>query len=90
MIRRAPCSLSGFTVVILEFLIIISGRNVLMFHGALEIMLMALAGENLTQDFIKARRKTEEKMMGRFLLINKEESKGSHLVPLEPNRIKDQ
>lgn len=61
-----------------------------MFHGALEIMLMVLAEENLTQDFIKARRKTEEKMMGRFLLVEKEESKGSHPVPLEPNRIKDQ
>lgn len=61
-----------------------------MFQGALEIISLVLTGENLTQDFIKARRKTEEKMMGRFLLVKKEESKGSHPVPLEPNRSKDQ
>lgn len=75
-------------MVILEFLIIISGRIILMFHQASEIILLVLAGENLTKDFIKARRKTLEKMMGRFLLVEKEESKGSHPGPLEPNRIK--
>lgn len=42
-----------------------------MFHRASEIILLVLAGENLTKDFIKARRKTEEKMMGRFLLVKK-------------------
>lgn len=59
-----------------------------MFHWTLEIILLVLAGENLTKDFIKARRKNEEKIMGRFFLVKKEESKGSHPVPLEPNRIK--
>lgn len=70
-IRRAPCSLSGFTVVILEFLIFISGRSVLMFHRAPEIILLVLAGESLTKDFIKARRKTKEKMRGKLLLVKK-------------------
>lgn len=83
-----PHARFSFTVVILEFLIIISGRSILMFHRASEIILLVLAGENLSKDFIKARRKTGEKMMGRSLLVEKEESKGSHPVPLEPKRIK--
>lgn len=42
-----------------------------MFHRAPEIILLVLAGESLTKDFIKARRKTKEKMRGKLLLVKK-------------------
>lgn len=55
-------------------------KHYLMFHWALETILLGLAEESLTKDLIKARREIEEKMVGRFLLVRKGESKGSHPV----------
>lgn len=51
-----------------------------MFHWALETILLGLAEESSTKDLIKARREIEEKIVGRFLLVRKGESVGSHPV----------